>query len=977
MPHPNPGAAADRLPVPAGPDAGIILCDGDTDHITRGRDGTILWDAPVGDRVLFALPLPEGARFEDFDICKFDIKLDGGPVDVMVFLERPGKKRRIYRPIDINMPERGWRTIRLDIHCPEIVRESHFKAESPRIAFNFWAMDTGYPAQEPVRRIAVRNVRLAKRLIEVDWNGCDYRIVPDASGDLVLEYPLTVRNTGDEAYRVSGRLEKKEGYYGRGRLAPSSFSLSPGDSVVCRAVLRLPAGRLKDLPPFYCEWFLPVFSIEGVPDSDDVILRSSDEIALPLMILPDIRNPVLLFDADGMERMLERYGNTPWGRKEGAGIIARAEEILSGDLTIPDGPGWARAYYYCPEHRCVLRYEGPGRHYCPVGGEYRKVDFMGVSLDRDYRAGEHNRVAGWTRTLALAYALTGDSRFSEGALDIIRQYRNAYFTYDWLDLDASTETIDRGRLHFAKYMETYPFRAMMEALDILKATGGIAPGEAEDIDRNLILPALVEITDYRMGMLGRQTTISTTALIGGLYLYHAPLVAFAVRSPFGYFSLRRWGATADGICHGHGYAQLSATLHLLEMAELLYRFGVDTFDHELKRLVDGSFLWSVPMNPERMGRIFSIAARHYPDPVYRRYARRSLVDGEPPPYAGGGIDPALCPSVNFPNSGLTILRRRSPAMGTIETEFKWSMPDNRGSFSVLSLGMYFNGYRCQSYPGHFHWGSTDLHHNWQIQSASHTTIVVDRHNHSGMKDYFKGHYMPHLSEQLFYEDGPDAAVTVAYNDRIYPGVGIWRAVCVLDGAVLVIDMLRSGEEHTYDWWFHGVPDHSNGREGLTVRLRPRNEPVGEEDGYEMVRGLSSAVVEADFGADWRIPGNEGRGGFNLSMRVLNDSPVEVIHGFEWSHQYAKPEKEFLLLRREAARDAEFIVLFEPNDEGSRLSRFERFTVTDGSGRPLRDCIGLNVEIGGKSMEIVFNPLKARIRTAGGMTGEIFRVCPMP
>ena len=30
------------------------------------------------------------------------------------------------------------------------------------------------------------------------------------------------------------------------------------------------------------------------------------------------------------------------------------------------------------------------------------------------------------------------------------------------------------------------------------------------------------------------------------------------------------------------------------------------------------------------------------------------------------------------------------------------MPDNRGSFSVLSFGLNFYGYRCQSYPGHFH-----------------------------------------------------------------------------------------------------------------------------------------------------------------------------------------------------------------------------------------------------------------------------------
>ena len=111
---------------------------------------------------------------------------------------------------------------------------------------------------------------------------------------------------------------------------------------------------------------------------------------------------------------------------------------------------------------------------------------------------------------------------------------------------------------------------------------------------------------------------------------------------------------------------------------------------------------------------------------------------------------SIPPSVNFSNSGLSILRRPWE-QGTMDAEFKWGMPDNRGSFSVLSLGLYFGGYHCQSYPGHFPWGSTDLHHTWQIQSASHSTLVVDRHNQSGMKDYFKGHYMrriPHSKSSL-------------------------------------------------------------------------------------------------------------------------------------------------------------------------------------------------------------------------------------
>ena len=962
--------------VPTGSQSGIIESDGDTEHIGWDPDDTLIWDAPVGDRVLFAFPLPEGVSFDDYGLCTFDLKITGGPVDVMAFLERPGEKRSIYRPVDIYMPRPGWRTIHLDLDQPEIIRESHFAYDRQCIAFNLWSVNSGYPDMEPSRRIEIRNVRLVKRRLDVNWNGIDYTVTPNTGGDLVYEYPVTVRNLDGKAHSITARLDRLEGRYGSGTFTPSSIQLDAGDSTVCTATVRLPASRVGELPLLYCEWFLPVFSVDGIPGSEEGILRSSDRIELPLIIMPDMPEkdvPLVMFDKkDGLNDMLERYHSTSWGRKEGDGIVAQAERILSGDLGIPDGPGWARAYYYCHEHRCVLQYQGEDKHYCPAGGEYRDVDFMGVDLDRDYRAGEHNTVLSRTKTLALAFALTEDKRFSRAALDIMGKYREKYFTWDWLDLDASTQTIDRGRLHFAKYMETYGFKYMAEAIEILRATGGVSEQEANRIETELLIPAFVEITDYRMGTLCRQTGITVAALAGGLICRHAPLVAFAVKSPYGYFSLRRWGATADGISHGHGYSQTGYTGRTTEIAELLYRLGIDTFDHELKRLIDGSFWWSMPGEPGSIAAQLLTAARHYPDPLYRTYARRSLLDGEPPEIVGNKPELSSVSSVNFPNSGYSILRR--PFDGeTLEAEFRWGMPDNRGSFSVLSLGLDCYGYHCQSYPGHFHWGSTDLHHNWQIQTASHSTLVVDSHNQSGMKDYFKDHYMPHPSEQLYFKDGKDAAVTVAYNDRIYPGVKIWRTVCVLDGAFLVIDMLRSESEHTYDRWFHGVPDHSNGRDGFTIDLKQRAESLGTEDGYGMVSNLSSAITTDDFGSDWIVPANGGQKQFTLSARVLNETPVEVVHGFEWSRQFSTPEKEFMLLRRTKARNADFIVLFEPHRGKSKLTRFERFTVKDEKGNAVEIALGLNINLRGKSYEIVCNPEKKTVSVSGGVTNEVFSI----
>ena len=960
----------DRLIIPSSENARVIRIDGNTEKLAWEPDGTLVWEAPVGDRVLFAFPLPGENRFEDYDLGKFDLKIEGGPVDVMAFIERPGEKRRVYRPIDITVPLSGWQTIHLDLSQPEIVRETHFEAEEPRITFNIWSVKTGYPDEEPTRRISIRNVRLVKQHLDVRWNGIDYQIVPDESGDLVYEYPIVVTNRDMKPRRVSASLEHIEGRLGSASISPEEVKLNAGDFASFKATLRIPAQRLNDLPVLYCEWFLPVFSVNGVPDSDEGILRSSDRIMLPILKMPEnMENPVILFDKDGLQEMRDRYKNTDWGQREGDRIIRRAENILSGDLTIPDGPGWAAAYYYCHEHRCPLEYQGPDRHYCPVGGEYRDVDFENVDLDRDYRTNQHTSSLSATRTLALAFALTGDTRFSKGAISILNQYREKYFTWDWMDLDGSTETIDKGRVQFAKYMEAIYMLNLTEAFDILKGTGGISEEQARDIEQNLLIPASVEMTDYRMGMIHRQTCITKNALATGLACRHAPLLAFATASHASVLKLRRCAATAEGIAHGHGYANLSR--RQLEMAGMLNRVGLNTFDHMLNRIQWGTLWWSVPFNPRRYSHEFLLASKYYPDPVFRTYASRNLIDGEAPPVEGVEVDFGIPPSVNFPNSGLSILRRPWEN-GTLDAEFKWSMPDNRGSFSVLSLGLYFGGYRCQSYPGHFAWGSTDLHHEWQIQSASHSTIVVDRRNQSGMKDYFKDHYMPHASQQIFYEDSGDASSTVAYNDRIYPGVKIWRAVCVLDGAYLVLDVLRSDEEHIYDRWFHGVPDRSNGLDGIDLEMKTRPGALGDTDGYEMVGNLSSAMTDENFGSDWILFGKDTKNELNLAMRVLNDEPLEAVHGFEWSRQFRTPEKEFLLLSR-TAKNADFVVLYEPYRNRSKLSEFKRFDVQNEIGETIAGAIGVLVTLDGKSYEVILNPDTQSIQTVKGASRNVLSV----
>jgi hypothetical protein len=198
-------------------------------------------------------------------------------------------------------------------------------------------------------------------------------------------------------------------------------------------------------------------------------------------------------------------------------------------------------------------------------------------------------------------------------------------------------------------------------------------------------------------------------------------------------------------------------------------------------------------------------------------------------------------------------------------------------------------------------------------------------------------------------------------------------VCVLDGAYLVMDMLRSEKEHTYDWWFHGVPDHSNGLAGIQADFKPRPEPLGKEDGYQMVQNLSYARVSGDLASDWTIPKAGSRDELTFSLRAMNDAPMEAIHGFEWSFQYTKPEKKFLVLRREKTKNADFIVLLQPHGGSEAAASPQRFAVTDTQGRTLENAAGVRVTLGGKQYEIIVNPGGAEVKTAKGSTRKYVSV----
>ncbi|HPI78480.1 MAG TPA: hypothetical protein PLK80_17250 [bacterium] len=268
-------SSPERLLIPSGIRAEFQKLDGNVEKLTWNAAGELVWEAPAGDRVLFAFPLPQGGSFADYGLCKFDLSIEGGSADVMVFIEQPGRKRLVFRPVDIIAPRDGWHTVHIDLSRPEMnvadavpspQWDSFFMADKPRITFNLWAVKSGYVEESATRQISIRNVRLTKRHLDVRWNGCDYSSKIQPSGELVYTYPIAVVNNDARTRRIFSRLDHWKGRLCAGSISPASASIAPGDSAFFTVTLRLPADRTQTLPALTVNGSCRFFRWRAFPD---------------------------------------------------------------------------------------------------------------------------------------------------------------------------------------------------------------------------------------------------------------------------------------------------------------------------------------------------------------------------------------------------------------------------------------------------------------------------------------------------------------------------------------------------------------------------------------------------------------------------------------------------------------------------------------------------------------------------------------
>lgn len=946
------------------------IVNGAGENLKVSDDGTIVWETIIGDNIQFSIPLSIAEDPLTYDLLKFDVKLEGGLTEVMVFVDYPGRNSWIYRPVDITDYGDNWHTIFLDLHLAEFIlgKTTYYKVHHPvpkgQITFLLRAVSEERPEQKQYRRICLKNIHLVKTPLRADWNEVDYTF-SNVNG-LTYTYPVWVKNVSTKKQTVTVRMESVKVIWSEAKVKPEKTVISPGDSALFSVSIHLPERFAQQVPVLYAECFQPFFQVQGKLHTEVSIIRSTDPIRLVVIKPPVKELPVVYTTREKLERARRWAETTDWGKNAKDRIVRNAENILKNRVEVPDIKGWCSACYSCPEHGCMLIYEGPGKHKCPIGNEYRTEDYRGINLEWDAMTNIHGNLFRSTFPLAQAYALTGDSRYADRAKEIYNGYAKKYFTYQPMDLDKNY-TIDKGRTSFAKYMESFNLDYFFRAYDLLKGCGAFSQKEAEKLEHDLLIPMAVEMMDYRMEMSHRQMSISMCAFFMGLSTGHPTLLAFGSSSPYSLSYLDRNSANAEGLPLENDYRY---HLHFINIADLYAQsfenIGLPAFSASLKRHAEGTYQRSISVedgDPPALGASYAL---HYYDPFFRDRAADDLFLGRINRQKADKPFNFPKESVNFPFAGFTVLRQ--PHNGSdLVADINWGGPDVRGVFEVLSPE--FQAFNTVIPRGCGYGGlGEDRRFTWQIMSAAHSTIVVDRHNQSGMKDYWKGSYGPFPSRQLYFNNQDNMPATVLYNDRIYPGVKVWRALAIIDGVFILMDRLESNSKHTYDWFFYGIPDSSNGLEGIHLDMKKYPLPLGNDDGYDVPFDLNEAHSSENFNAEWLYHPKDPEKRFSLSFTLLNDDDVNVIHGFTWAGlDYQKyQKKEFIVLRREPVTNANFFVVMEAFRKKVAVTNIERIDVQeqneDGTWENSTKAAALRIHIGNNVYEVVLNPTGRIVRT---------------
>lgn len=510
----------------------------------------------------FAARIPvDGVDLGAYDLLTLDVKADRAAF-LMVAADNypePGQQARWY-VLDALRGPQPWHTIYIDLDRPEEIKQQASGA-AQGLSVRGYVKDTGRAEQGERRRLWIGDFHATRLVVDLDWDQAAFSQRRTSNGALVTTYPLTVTNVHDAPVTAAVRLGRVDGVAATAVVEPAQVRLPAGGTATVEARLTLPAEAATE--PLYTERFLAVASAEGVPQSADIILRSSDPIhlvatvplpeerlAFPLFPPPDALPPeVVHFD--------EAAARTVVARRAPADLIAEATE--HGIYNYDERTN-RRAFLQTTVAAAYLYRLTGERPYLDTAAEllaalpgiwahherlYEQQAMPLISQGVIVRHGD-----GFHYTLGLGWRLMGTQR---------SPYQYSY------DHNAGNGSMS----------------ALLYAFDMVAAD--LDPALRKRIIDGFVVPAGIQARNHYIGDGNQQATADALALYAGLAGRNWPLVAFATSSEHSYRSILDWTFTDDG-AHIRNKYQTYTLRPLFWILELLHARSLDVYTPYADRL---------------------------------------------------------------------------------------------------------------------------------------------------------------------------------------------------------------------------------------------------------------------------------------------------------------------------------------------------------------------------------------------------------
>lgn len=577
-------------------------------------------------------------------------------------------------------------------------------------------------------------------------------------------------------------------------------------------------------------------------------------------------------------------------------LLREADKWAKHPIDIPNEYGGWSHDYVCPKHGVSLVFDetSPHSHRCSTDNQL----YTGDKLDAAWRFYMHFRYSRAVKNLAIAYALTKESRYASAGRTILLRYAEL-----WPQYKNPRTKKGRGHLFWQVLDEGQWAPDIAWGYNLLHSTFSVS--DQQTIEKNLLTPLYNIIQEEQMQKIHnhRAWENAGSALLG-FAMDKPPWFKPAIDGPLGFREQVVNGILDDGLWFegstGYHFFALEALATLMEVAP---NFGYDLAGApKLKAMFDAPLALSLPsgelpaLNDSTLGKtlsypdLYELAYSWYGDPLFSQHLQniyrnkdrnslRSLLYGKPELVKQTTLSPI--PSVNFTSSGVAVLRRNN-------------------AYLLLKYGPHGGGH------GHFDklnfilaegsvWLSPDLgtskyglpiYEGWFKQTLSHNTILVDQKRQKEASGQLS----------VFNPNAPIPCMKASV-DNAYPGVNLERSLYLGDSYLVIYDRINSSQIHTYDWVYHNY-----GHLTHHLPLKPLSKSLGKGNGYEYLESLMHAVTKDLWQLTWQYHQ------YNVRLTMLGAPDTEVITA-QGPGMPISERLPMVIARRKAAK-TEYITVLE-------------------------------------------------------------------